>query len=51
MFYDRIFVFEDGKIVEKDKPGVLLRDEQSRFRKMVEENGPEFMKRMLEMTE
>ena len=49
MFYDRIFVFEDGKIVEKEKPGVLLRDEQSRFRKMVEENGPEFTKKMFNM--
>ncbi|KAJ3321041.1 hypothetical protein HDU76_000167 [Blyttiomyces sp. JEL0837] len=37
--YDRVLVMEEGRVVEFDKPGVLLGDEGSRFKGMVDETG------------
>ena len=44
--YDRVFVFDNGELVEKGRPIDLLNDKGSIFNKMVRENGKDFYKKM-----
>ncbi len=46
--YDRIFVFDKGKLIEKGSPRELL-NKESYFRDMIRENGDEFEKKMREI--
>ncbi len=49
IFYDRIFVFESGELVERGSPYDLLRME-GKFKNMVEDNGLDFYKKMKDLT-
>ena len=47
IFYDRIFFFDNGTIVEKGKPYDLLKKKESFFKKLILESGTEFYDKML----
>ena len=48
IYYDRIFVLDQGKIIEKGTPIELIMRKDSIFRELIEENGNEFKKKMIE---
>ena len=48
IFYDRILVLDEGKIVESGTPLDLIMKEDGLFRELIEENGNEFKKKMIE---
>ena len=44
-------VLDAGKIAEYDSPENLLKNDESYFSKLIQENGPEFEAKMREMAE
>lgn len=47
--YDRIMVFDDGKLVEFDRPKTLLNNKESLLYNLVMQNGSDYYQKLYDM--